>query len=378
MRTKTLKSMNTADLSRQLSDAIPNAGLYTIAFIFCSPEHDLKTISHVFDNLDIDLVGCTTAGEILNEELHESSIVCMLLNLNRAHYHIKTFVNTLGVFETSQEARRYAETCFTNPAMLVSSAGVFNDGEQVVAGLKEGFDREFPIFGGLAGDNLNVINTFVFSRKDVVENGLLIVVFNNDKIQLNGLATSGWQAIGAYHTVTKAKGNTIYTINNEPALDYFIKFFGYLDDANVKDKPISTISAQYPLQIRRLGTDYSVLRSPISGSEVDRSLTLVGSVKEGDQFRFSISPGIEVIDQTVNEFERFHEAIPEADALILYSCKGRHAALGPYIEDEIKGIQNHWNKPMIGFLSYGEIGNLNNSTCEFHNETCSLVLIKEI
>ena len=124
-------------------------------------------------------------------------------------------------------------------------------------------------------------------------------------------------------------------------------------------------------------TDYAVLRSPIYGDENNRSLTLVGSIKEGDKFRFSISPGIEVIEKTVAEFQSFKNEIPDVDALILFSCKGRHAALGPFIEDEIKGIYEQWNKPMIGFLSYGEIGNLGNGVCEFHNETCCLVTIKE-
>ena len=160
------------------------------------------------------------------------------------------------------------------------------------------------------------------------------------------------------------------------SLDFFIRFFGEHENANVKGKLISTISAQYPFQIRRTD-DYSVLRSPIYGDEETRTLTLVGSIKQGDQFRFSISPGLEVIESTVKEFFQFSQDIPEADALLLFSCKGRHAALGPFIEDEIKGIYDHWQKPMIGFLSYGEIGNVKNGTCEFHNETCCLVVIKE-
>ena len=91
----------------------------------------------------------------------------------------------------------------------------------------------------------------------------------------------------------------------------------------------------------------------------------------------SISPGVEVIDQTIAELTDFLHDTTDADALILFSCKGRHAALGPFLADEIEGIYNHWQKPMIGFLSYGEIGNVRNGVCEFHNETCSLLAIKE-
>jgi hypothetical protein len=100
-------------------------------------------------------------------------------------------------------------------------------------------------------------------------------------------------------------------------------------------------------------------------------------VKNGDRFRFSIAPGFEVIDQTIAEFGDWKDQTLEADGLVLFSCKGRHSALGPLIEDEVKGIYNFWKKPMIGFFTYGEIGPTKNGICEFHNETCSLVVIRE-
>ena len=122
---------------------------------------------------------------------------------------------------------------------------------------------------------------------------------------------------------------------------------------------------------------HTVLRSPMFGNEADKTLVIGSSVKAGDQFKFSISPGMKVIDQTIAEFQDFKTNEVEADALILISCKGRHAAFGPMLEDEVRGIHSYWKKPMIGFMSYGEIGNMKNGICEFHNETCSLVLLKE-
>ena len=119
------------------------------------------------------------------------------------------------------------------------------------------------------------------------------------------------------------------------------------------------------------------MRSPLVLDEDNGSITLMGGVNQGDKFRFSNSPGFEVIEQTIEEFEQLKDKSPDVDALILYSCKGRHGALGPLLEDEISGLYNYWNKPMIGFLSYGEIGNTPSGICEFHNETCSLVSLRE-
>ena len=84
-----------------------------------------------------------------------------------------------------------------------------------------------------------------------------------------------------------------------------------------------------------------------------------------------------MIEQTVDEFGLLQKDFPEADALILFSCKGRHGAFGPMLEDEVEGTYRHWKKPMIGLLTYGEFGDNGKGRCEFHNETCSLVILKE-
>lgn len=376
MKAKSIISRSTTSLESNLLNLLKDGYRPTLGIVFCSSKQDFKEISSIFDNCSIDLLGCTTAGEITDDTLTENSISCLLMDISKDKYRLHFVRNTEGVLETGSTLRQFAQEAFTNPAMIVCSAGVLNDGEKVVEGLRQGTQREIPLFGGLAGDDLQILNTHIFTRKEYSNDGMAAIVFDNDKVEIKGLATSGWEALGSENTVTCAQGNTIFSINNEPALDFFVRFFGDKEDMDMKGKPLSTVSAQYPLQVMR-DTDYAVLRSPIYGDENNRSLTLVGSIKEGDKFRFSISPGIEVIEKTVAEFQSFKNEIPDVDALILFSCKGRHAALGPFIEDEIKGIYEQWNKPMIGFLSYGEIGNLGNGVCEFHNETCCLVTIKE-
>jgi hypothetical protein len=141
--------------------------------------------------------------------------------------------------------------------------------------------------------------------------------------------------------------------------------------------PLISIQTNYPLQIIREG-GYSVLRSPIVMNEKDGSITLTAGIKKGDEFRFSSSPDFEVIDMTVAEFGKLQEVAPDPDAVVLFSCKGRHGAFGPLLEDEVGGIFERWKRPMIGLLSYGEFGDNGQGHCEFYNSTCSLVTIKEV
>ncbi len=81
----------------------------------------------------------------------------------------------------------------------------------------------------------------------------------------------------------------------------------------------------------------------------------------------------DVID-TVVEKEKY---MPDADALIVFSCVGRLGSLGPMVSAEIEGLAATWNKPMIGFFSLGEFGKVDDSQCEFHGTTLSWVALKE-
>ena len=338
--------------------------------------HQLDELCAVFESFNIQHCGCTTAGEICDTTLEENSISVLLMDMDPEHFEF-FFQDSSDdtVYQCAYNMGDAARNTFTNPALLIMSGGLGIDAEQIIFGMKDGVGKEIPAFGGLAGDDLQLKETLAFCNGKITSNGLAAIIINNDAVVVEGMATSGWEAIGTAHTITKAKGNVVYEINDEPALDVFIRYFGFFDNVAGNGKQMSTLSAQYPLQILK-EAGHSVLRSPMVANEEDKSLVLFGGVRAGDKFRFSISPGFEVIDQTIKEFGSLKNKTTEADALLLFSCKGRQAALGPLLDNEINGIYQYWQKPMIGFLSYGEIGNVENGKCEFHNETCSLVILR--
>lgn len=107
------------------------------------------------------------------------------------------------------------------------------------------------------------------------------------------------------------------------------------------------------------------------------SLFFAGAVREGSRVRFSTSPGVEIIDEALEEMRKLREQVPNAEALVLFSCACRHMALGPMAEDEIRPMQQLWNVPMVGLYVYGEIGVNDRGRCDFHNETCVLVALAE-
>ncbi len=376
MRTRTLTANDEKELTFHLDNLFNKKETYNLAIVFCAPVHNTAQLLQLFDSHQIEVFGCTTAGEILDDELRDGGISVMLFDIAKDSYAIHLEKTTETVLETAVNLARTAKKLFAHPALILLSGGVTTDGEEIVEGIKTIIPHSnTPIFGGLAGDDLAMRNTAVFTSKESCNDGLLALIFDNDKVEVQGIAASGWEAIGATNVVTYSHGNILYSINGEPALDVFTRYFGTHDNAG-QGKVVTTISAQYPLQIARRN-DYSVMRAPIIANSEDGSLWLAGGVRNGDEFRFSMAPGFETIEKTVTALAHIQQNMPPA-ALILFSCVGRRAAFGPMLEDEISSIYQNWKQtPMIGFLTYGEIGNVLDEQCDFHNETCCLVSIRE-
>ena len=229
MNTYALHAANLSELDAAILNCKNNHFKPTLGIVFSSIDKDLSKISKVFDEQDIDLFGCTTAGEILNDQIYDTSIVGLLFDMNPANYKLYASIDAeKATFEQARITGEFAIQTFENPAIIIASGGVAINAQDIVDGLKAGLGKEVPIFGGLAADDLDLKQTCVFCRKGISDKGLLSLVFDNDKISIDGMAISGWEAIGDFHTVTKSEGNIIYTIDDEPALDVFIKYFGYL------------------------------------------------------------------------------------------------------------------------------------------------------
>ncbi len=361
------------EIDFQIKETIQNEFQPTLAIIFASLQCDLPALNKIVDAHGIDIVGASTSGEIVDTDVSSGSISIMLLDISKDAYQIQ---HHSADYSNSLETGKHIvnEAIFTNPAyVLVFSLTV--NGESLIEGITEASEELPIIFGGMASDDMAMSQTFTFTNKEIADDGITILVLDNDKIEVEGLALCGWQPIGIEHTITKSENNIIYQINNQPALSVVKSYFGDLikNKVGVDDVPLG--SAQYPLQIIR--DDSYVLRATMHGKKEDGSILMAGAVRQGDKFRFSVAPGFEIIDETIEGFQKFAAQKPETDAVLMFSCVARHMSLGPMIEDEIEGVYDVWKKPMIGFFTYGEVGQHKDQISQYYNETCSLVLLRE-
>jgi hypothetical protein len=375
MQTKSFTALSLKEFHQKVQIALQDDFQPGIAIIFSSVSIDFKVITEYFKQKGVAVFGCSTCGEFLyNKDGHailENSIICVLLELQKESYHKKLFDGeNISSLELGHKLGSWAKSKFKNPALFVLASGLLTDGEQLVTGIQEITGDDIKIYGGLAGDDVAFKQTFVFSEDEVCSNGSIALVIDADIFEIHGIATSGWVSIGADKIITESEGNIVYTIDNEPALDVYKSYL------NVNDEDLPEIGVEYPLLILRPGKE-DLLRAVINVDIVKKALIFAGSVPEGSVVTFSTSPGFEIIDYTRNKINDFYAQHSQTDLLLLFSCMARHSALGPAISEEIEAAWQKWQAPLAGFFTYGEIGNNYNSSCGFHNETFTLVSIKQ-
>ena len=378
MQVETIVANTTSELKSQV-DSLLSGGSFdaSLAIVFSSPRQEWPAQRDYLAGLDIEVFGATSAGGIAGDRVHELATVLMLLDLSKDLFHIELLeLGSTETFELCRSLARRAGERFDQPGFLIMAAGLKADGDQIVSGIVAEAGHDVNLAGGFAADDaMEMDGAEVFDKQGRSRDGLIALVLDNRRVQFGNAATSGWQAVGIERRVTRAEGSRVYEIDGQPALDVFVKYFGLSTGKNGRFSVLQKIGAQYPLQVMRNGRE-AVLRAPLSNVDEDGSLIFGGAIPEGSRVRFCVPPGFDIVDEAISETSLLRRKVPEAEALILFSCKARHEALGPLVAREIEGMRAWWRAPLVGFFTFGELGRVNAEELDFHNETCSLVALR--
>lgn len=379
MKAKTIKAASMSQLAAEIDQSRADGFRPSLALVFLSVKQDCEAVSRLFDQQQIALFGATTAGEFIDGQIEEGSIVAMLLELAPRFFKILLLpIGNGDLHALARQVGEQAKNAYANPAFLLSYSGLYTDGEMIVKGIEEVVGEAAVIFGGMAGDDLTWAGPCVFTNSQTSDKAILAMIIDGDKILLKGHASGGWKPVGTVRTITKSEGSMVYTIDGEPALAVVMKFLGL--DPNHPDElneVLVKMGSYFPILLQR-GDDAPVARTSMFANVNDGCLKFSGNVPQGAKFRFSLPPDFEVVNDVIAESKNIKKTqLPQADALVMFSCVSRHVTLGPLISEEIEGVKDVWGSPLIGFFSYGEIGKAGNGRHELYNNTCCLVALKE-
>ncbi|MCK5702094.1 MAG: FIST C-terminal domain-containing protein [Cyclobacteriaceae bacterium] len=378
MNAKSIKGKSIEEIRVAISESMNDGFLPTLAVVFLSVKQDIHAICELLDKRNIAVFGATTHGEFIDAQLGKESVAILLLDLNPEYFSVLfSEYPDKNYREVASTVAKKAQQLFPNPTFLMSFSNLETDAEQLLFGFEDVIGKDVNVFGGGAGDDYNFQEPFVFTNGQSSNAGMVVLVFDQNTIEINGRAVCGWKAMGTEKTVTKSEGNHVYTVDDIPVLDLTAKYSG-IDDISPENKDMMMeIATNFPLQLQR-GSGAPVMRPGLLVDWKDHSFYCSGTVPQGSKVRFSLPPDFDVIDEVIQSAQKMKsDETPEADALILFSCGGRILALGPLMNKEIEGVKKVWEVPMVGMFSNAELGRSTGGDLEMHNLTTCCVALKE-
>ena len=378
MKAKSISAESPETLSKVLAESMADGFSPTLAITFLSIKQDREAIRKILDTAGISIYGATSNGEFTGAGITKESIAILLLDINPAYFDIYfSHFSGKNYQETTRTIASKAMEKIKKPSFLIAGSHLETDAEALLHGFQDVVGQEVSVYGGMAGDDYQFSNQFVFTNHQESNNGIVVLVLDEERITIQGRATCGWKAMGTEKTVTKSEGSHVFTVDDISILDLTRKYSG-IKNLNADNKMAEVeIAVLFPLQLQREHGD-PIMRPGLKVNWEDGSFICSGSVPQGSKVRFSLPPDFDVIESVIQNCEEFKkENMPEADALVVFSCAGRLAAMGPLMSEEIEGVRKVWDVPMAGMFSNAELGRATGGNLEMHNLTTCCVALKE-
>ena len=325
-----------------------------------------------------NIVFCSTAGEILNTEVSDNTLAVTAIEFEKTE--IKTNLSNISNFKDSYEAGKQLVEKLQEGNLkhiIVLADGQLVNGSELVRGMNEILDGKVTISGGLAGDGPRFQKTLVGLDSNIVAGNLVAIGLYGDHLLVGHGSNGGWDSFGPYRKVTKSKSNVLYELEGKSALDLYKQYLGDLADG------LPGTALLFPLSIKISDDSEPVVRTILSVSEADHSMTFAGDIPEGSYARLMKANLDRLIDAASGAantaYTSFNGMQPELALLI--SCVGRKLVLDQRVDEEVESVRDILgNKTfMTGFYSYGEISPLTKSSkCELHNQTMTITAFSEI
>lgn len=327
---------------------------------------------------DVPVIGCSTAGEISDTKLSDSAISLMAVNFEKTKLRI------------AGETVESAEACYEKSRVLAQRlqaddlAGVFIlapglnvNGSAITRGFSSVLGSKVSISGGLAGDKTSFSKTYTLMNGAISENTIVAVGFYGEHIRIGTGSKGGWAPFGPARRITKADGNLLYQLDDNPALDLYKQYLG----EKAEQLPYSGLL--YPFSI--LEDDQSetgLIRTILDVNHESKSLILAGDMPEGKMVRLMHADVDQLIVGADNAAEEAHldGMDAETSVALLVSCVGRKLVMADDVVEEVEAVQHVFGPGtrMAGFYSYGEIciSDLTKEA-ELHNQTMTITLLSE-
>lgn len=335
-----------------------------LIFVFSSIRYEhkklLKGVREVTKNSP--LIGCTTGGEITPEGPQKGSVVVSAIKSKDA----KIF--TGKVEKISKNIRKAGEELgsFLTKDVLPEEGGtifVFPDGlsgnmTELVRGIYDSIHPTIDLVGGGAGDEWRFERTYQFFNDSVLTDSVVGVYINTD-IHCGYGVRHGFSPVGEPLLVTKAKGNILYELNEKPAIEAYLEYFGLSKDRLGMEKLGAMKEANfYPLGVPIWRDEFQIVH--LNYMNPDGSITCANEIPENSIVRIMHAKREDLLHATRTALNQAISMVEgkKVRACFIFDCISRPLLLEDSTFEEIKIVREIVGKdvPVSGFYTYGEIG----------------------
>jgi hypothetical protein len=352
--------------------------LCNLVLVFASRE--LLSKMNIYESLKNEFPNAiilinSTAGEIVDVQVNDDSISLTAIffektKLKTAHINIDKAASS---YEAGKSLAQELDPAGLKNIMVISDGQKVN-GSELVMGLQEHLPKETIITGGLAGDSTRFQKTLVGLNEFPLEGRIAVIGFYGS-LSITYGSVGGWNSFGPERLITKSKANILYELDGKSALDIYKMYLGEY----AHELPGSALL--FPLSIRTMNSEESLVRTILSVDEKERSLTFAGNMPENSYARLMTANLDRLIEGASEAAQNtLSHKIKTPDLAILISCVGRRLVLDQRAVEEVEIIRAIYGDKTIlaGFYSYGEISpSLMFNRCELHNQTMTITTFTE-
>ncbi|GAB2651153.1 FIST signal transduction protein [Kribbella swartbergensis] len=346
-----------------------------VLIVFCSQSHDLDALLTDIRRRSpgVPLIGCTTAGEIAASGPSEASVVVTALGGEGFA------VETAAATEASRDLRAAgAQVARCLPVredlphkiLVLLSDGLAGDQQEIVRGAYGVLGAAVPLVGGCAGDDLRMTRTHQLHGDRVLTDAVVAAGIASDAPFGIGVR-HGWRRVGEPMLVTASAANRVYTLDDLPALDVYLKHLGLDPSISSDDRWLARLALTHPLGLSRPNGEDEV-RLINGGNFVERSLSCMAEVPQGALVWIMDGDERSVLEATESACGDSLAALGGRTPLgmIAFDCIARRGVLGDAgIRTEIDRLAAVASGvPVAGFYTYGEIARTRGLR-GFHNQT---------
>ena len=323
-----------------------------------------KVLDQILDELpNAKIIGCTTAGEIMDNEVLADQIVISISLFEKTSIKIG-FVKSGSI--NKMAAQLVDNLISSNTKGLLLFPITVNDDINIDGFVKNIFASfpDLPVFGGGAGDNSNFIEQYNFLGNSISNSGIAVAAFNSDVLKIETDYSFNWKPIGNVFKVTSVNKKLIHEIDHRPALEVFEE---YLGKEAAKALPLSSL--EFPMVFK----DGDTLVARVIVKVEGKSLLLAAPVKKNTTFQFSFGVRKSAIEHANSIALKITDK--SIESIMAFSCIARLNFLQSDANKELKNF--HLIAPVSGFFTYGEIFHSPGESNYYLNETLTLAFLSE-